>query len=136
MTFLLVSQATETDVKISVCTRAYHLLVEKLGFNPNDIIFDPNILTIGTGMEEHNLYAINFIHATRIIKVSLGICCLYLSHSSNLSPWFNACLELTHTDLLRIVTFLSLVNCFLKCRYFCLLYNTILIVVCNTYENI
>ncbi|ERE78688.1 methionine synthase-like protein, partial [Cricetulus griseus] len=64
-------QATETDVKISVCTRAYHLLVEKLGFNPNDIIFDPNILTIGTGMEEHNLYAINFIHATRIIKETL-----------------------------------------------------------------
>lgn len=64
-------QATETDVKISVCTRAYHLLVEKLGFNPNDIIFDPNILTIGTGMEEHNLYAINFIHATRVIKETL-----------------------------------------------------------------
>lgn len=109
MTFLLVSQATETDVKISVCTRAYHLLVEKLGFNPNDIIFDPNILTIGTGMEEHNLYAINFIHATRVIKVSLGICCLYPRHSSNLSPWFSVCLELTHTDLLRIGTFLSLV---------------------------
>nr|XP_045007356.1 methionine synthase isoform X2 [Jaculus jaculus] len=64
-------QATETDMKISVCTRAYHLLVEKLGFNPNDIIFDPNILTIGTGMEEHNLYAINFIHATRVIKETL-----------------------------------------------------------------
>uniref|UniRef100_A0ABK0LMP9 Methionine synthase n=1 Tax=Rattus norvegicus TaxID=10116 RepID=A0ABK0LMP9_RAT len=64
-------QATETDVKVSVCTRAYHLLVEKVGFNPNDIIFDPNILTIGTGMEEHNLYAINFIHATRVIKETL-----------------------------------------------------------------
>ncbi|XP_040134640.2 methionine synthase isoform X3 [Ictidomys tridecemlineatus] len=64
-------QATETDVKISICTRAYHLLVKKLGFNPNDIIFDPNILTIGTGMEEHNLYAINFIHATRVIKETL-----------------------------------------------------------------
>ncbi|KAM5145176.1 methionine synthase isoform 2-T2 [Callospermophilus lateralis] len=64
-------QATETDVKISICTRAYHLLVRKLGFNPNDIIFDPNILTIGTGMEEHNLYAVNFIHATRVIKETL-----------------------------------------------------------------
>ncbi|KAM4813761.1 methionine synthase isoform X3 [Urocitellus parryii] len=64
-------QATETDVKISICTRAYHLLVKKLGFNPNDIIFDPNILTIGTGMEEHNLYAINFIHATKVIKETL-----------------------------------------------------------------
>ncbi|KAK7798063.1 hypothetical protein U0070_005885, partial [Myodes glareolus] len=66
-------QATETDVKISICTRAYHLLVEKLDFNPNDIIFDPNILTIGTGMEEHNLYAINFIHATRIIKFGMDM---------------------------------------------------------------
>uniref|UniRef100_A0A5F9C766 Methionine synthase n=1 Tax=Oryctolagus cuniculus TaxID=9986 RepID=A0A5F9C766_RABIT len=64
-------QATETDVKIRVCTRAYHLLVKKLGFNPNDIIFDPNILTIGTGMEEHNLYAINFINATKVIKETL-----------------------------------------------------------------
>uniref|UniRef100_A0ABI7XF51 Methionine synthase n=1 Tax=Felis catus TaxID=9685 RepID=A0ABI7XF51_FELCA len=64
-------QATETDAKIRVCIRAYHLLVKKLGFNPNDIIFDPNILTIGTGMEEHNLYAVNFIHATKIIKETL-----------------------------------------------------------------
>nr|KAF6399908.1 5-methyltetrahydrofolate-homocysteine methyltransferase [Molossus molossus] len=64
-------QATETDTKIRVCTRAYHLLVEKLGFNPSDIIFDPNILTIGTGMEEHNLYAVNFINATKVIKQSL-----------------------------------------------------------------
>uniref|UniRef100_A0A9L0S2M5 Methionine synthase n=1 Tax=Equus caballus TaxID=9796 RepID=A0A9L0S2M5_HORSE len=64
-------QATETDTKTRVCTRAYHLLVKKLGFNPNDIIFDPNILTIGTGMEEHNLYAVNFIHATKAIKETL-----------------------------------------------------------------
>ncbi|XP_077607825.1 methionine synthase [Crocuta crocuta] len=64
-------QATETEAKIRVCIRAYHLLVKKLGFNPNDIIFDPNILTIGTGMEEHNLYAVNFIHATKIIKEKL-----------------------------------------------------------------
>ncbi|XP_006146012.1 methionine synthase [Tupaia chinensis] len=64
-------QATETDSKVRVCTRAYRLLVEKVGFNPNDIIFDPNILTIGTGMEEHNLYAINFIRATKVIKETL-----------------------------------------------------------------
>ncbi|XP_059964290.1 methionine synthase isoform X4 [Mesoplodon densirostris] len=64
-------QATETDTKIRVCTRAYHLLLKKLGFNPNDIIFDPNILTIGTGMEEHNLYAVNFINATKVIKETL-----------------------------------------------------------------
>ncbi|XP_059981725.1 methionine synthase isoform X3 [Lagenorhynchus albirostris] len=64
-------QATETDTKIRVCTRAYHLLLKKLAFNPNDIIFDPNILTIGTGMEEHNLYAVNFINATKVIKETL-----------------------------------------------------------------
>ncbi|XP_053495830.1 methionine synthase isoform X1 [Ictalurus furcatus] len=64
-------QATEIDQKVEFCTRAYHLLTEKVDFNPNDIIFDPNILTIGTGMEEHNMYAINFIKATRIIKETL-----------------------------------------------------------------
>uniref|UniRef100_A0A8C3YNI4 Methionine synthase n=1 Tax=Catagonus wagneri TaxID=51154 RepID=A0A8C3YNI4_9CETA len=64
-------QATETDSKIRVCTRAYHLLVNKLSFNPNDIIFDPNILTIGTGMEEHSLYAVNYIYATKVIKETL-----------------------------------------------------------------
>ncbi|KAG9346044.1 hypothetical protein JZ751_007860 [Albula glossodonta] len=64
-------QATDTEHKVKVCTRAYHLLISKVGFNPNDIIFDPNILTIGTGMEEHNLYAINFMKATRLIKKTL-----------------------------------------------------------------
>ncbi|XP_051769850.1 methionine synthase-like [Ctenopharyngodon idella] len=64
-------QATETDEKVRICTRAYHLLISKASFNPNDIIFDPNILTIGTGMDEHRMYAINFIKATRIIKESL-----------------------------------------------------------------
>ncbi|KAJ8404758.1 hypothetical protein AAFF_G00331450 [Aldrovandia affinis] len=64
-------QATDTERKVQVCTRAYHLLINKVGFNPNDIIFDPNILTIGTGMEEHNQYAINFIKATRLIKMTL-----------------------------------------------------------------
>ncbi|XP_003215894.2 methionine synthase isoform X1 [Anolis carolinensis] len=71
MAFDEVGQATETKEKISICTRAYRLLVNKVGFNPNDIIFDPNILTIGTGMEEHNLYAINFINATKTIKETL-----------------------------------------------------------------
>ncbi|XP_052468033.1 methionine synthase isoform X2 [Carassius gibelio] len=64
-------QATETDQKVKICSRAYHLLISQVGFDPNDIIFDPNILTIGTGMEEHSMYAINFIRATRIIKESL-----------------------------------------------------------------
>ncbi|XP_064269834.1 methionine synthase isoform X8 [Passer domesticus] len=71
MAFDEVGQATETETKIAVCSRAYHLLVENVHFNPNDIIFDPNILTIGTGMEEHNLYAINFINATKTIKETL-----------------------------------------------------------------
>ncbi|XP_029604484.1 methionine synthase isoform X3 [Salmo trutta] len=61
-------QATETERKVEICSRAYRLLVTQVGFDPNDIIFDPNILTIGTGMEEHSEYAINFIRATRLIK--------------------------------------------------------------------
>ncbi len=61
-------QAVETDDKVRICKRAYDLLVSKVGFPPEDIIFDPNILTIGTGMEEHNNYAVNFIEATRLIK--------------------------------------------------------------------
>ncbi|KAJ4940616.1 hypothetical protein JOQ06_026913 [Pogonophryne albipinna] len=61
----------EGQRKVEICTRAYNLLVNKVGFNPNDIIFDPNILTIGTGMEEHNDFAIYFIRATRMIKETL-----------------------------------------------------------------
>uniref|UniRef100_A0A668A323 Methionine synthase n=1 Tax=Myripristis murdjan TaxID=586833 RepID=A0A668A323_9TELE len=64
-------QATDTERKVEICTRAYKLLVNNVGFDPNDIIFDPNILTIGTGMEEHNDYAINFITATKVIKETL-----------------------------------------------------------------
>ncbi|XP_069464071.1 methionine synthase [Ambystoma mexicanum] len=71
MAFDEIGQATDAETKIQVCTRAYKLLVQKLNFNPNDIIFDPNILTIGTGMEEHNLYAIHFIEAIKIIKETL-----------------------------------------------------------------
>jgi len=55
--------------KVEICTRSYRLLVDRVGFCPNDIIFDPNILTIATGMEEHNTYGISFIEATKIIKV-------------------------------------------------------------------
>jgi 5-methyltetrahydrofolate--homocysteine methyltransferase len=54
--------------QVEICTRSYRILTEKVGFNPNDIIFDPNILTIATGMEEHNNYGKDFIEATRIIK--------------------------------------------------------------------
>jgi 5-methyltetrahydrofolate--homocysteine methyltransferase len=54
--------------QVRICQRAYRILVEEVGFNPQDIIFDPNILTIGTGMAEHNNYAVDFIRATREIK--------------------------------------------------------------------
>jgi len=61
-------QATEVDNKVRICKRAFDLLTEDVGFPPEDIIFDANILTVGTGIEEHNNYAVNFIEATRIIK--------------------------------------------------------------------
>ncbi|BEG98950.1 methionine synthase [Bacteroides sedimenti] len=64
-------QADTCDRKIEVCERAYRLLVDKAQFNPNDIIFDPNVLAIATGMEEHNNYAVDFINATAWIKKNL-----------------------------------------------------------------
>ncbi len=64
-------QATTTEDKVAISTRAYRILVDELNFPPQDIIFDPNILTVATGMEEHNRYAINFIEATRHIKETL-----------------------------------------------------------------
>ncbi len=63
-------QAATYDEKIRICERAYKILVE-VGFSPEDIIFDPNILTVATGMEEHNNYALDFINATRWIKANL-----------------------------------------------------------------
>jgi 5-methyltetrahydrofolate--homocysteine methyltransferase len=62
--------ATYAD-KIRICERAYRILVDQVGFPPEDIIFDPNILTVGTGIEEHNNYAVDFIEATRWIKTHL-----------------------------------------------------------------
>jgi 5-methyltetrahydrofolate--homocysteine methyltransferase len=64
-------QAATYDDKIRVCERAYKILVDQVGFPPEDIIFDPNILTVATGMEEHNNYAVDFINATRWIKANL-----------------------------------------------------------------
>jgi 5-methyltetrahydrofolate--homocysteine methyltransferase len=61
-------QAATYDEKIRICERAYRILVADVGFPPEDIIFDPNILTVATGMEEHNNYALDFINATRWIK--------------------------------------------------------------------
>lgn len=61
-------QAVEIDHKVQICKRTYDLLTQKVHFPPEDIIFDPNILTVATGMSEHDNYAINFIEATRKIK--------------------------------------------------------------------
>ncbi len=61
-------QAETIERKIEICKRAYNILTKKLSFNPTDIIFDPNILAIATGIEEHNDFAKNFIEATKIIK--------------------------------------------------------------------
>ncbi len=64
-------QAATRDDKVRICTRAYRLLVEQAGFPPEDIVFDPNILTVATGIEEHANYAIDFFEATRLIKETL-----------------------------------------------------------------
>ncbi len=64
-------QAATYEDKIRICERAYRVLVDGVGFAPEDIIFDPNILTVATGMEEHNNYAVDFINATRWIKANL-----------------------------------------------------------------
>jgi 5-methyltetrahydrofolate--homocysteine methyltransferase len=64
-------QADTLERKKEICARTYKILTERIGFPPQDIIFDPNILTVGTGIEEHNNYAVNFIEATRWIKQNL-----------------------------------------------------------------
>lgn len=62
-------QADTKERKVEICTRAYQVLTEQVGFKPEDIIFDPNIFAVATGIEEHNNYAVNFIEATREIKL-------------------------------------------------------------------
>jgi len=64
-------QAATYEDRIRVCERAYKILVDVVGFPPEDIVFDPNVLTVGTGLEEHNNYAVDFIRATRWIKANL-----------------------------------------------------------------
>jgi len=71
MAFDELGQADTLARRIEVCGRAYRLLVETVGFPPEDIIFDPNILVVGTGMEEHANYGVDFIEATRWIKANL-----------------------------------------------------------------
>jgi 5-methyltetrahydrofolate--homocysteine methyltransferase len=68
MAFDEIGQADTKERKVSICTRAFKILTEQVGFDPQDIIFDPNIFAIATGIEEHNNYAVDFIEATREIK--------------------------------------------------------------------
>jgi 5-methyltetrahydrofolate--homocysteine methyltransferase len=70
MAFDETGQADTIERKVDICQRAYAILTGKAGFDPTDIIFDPNILAIATGLEEHNDYAVNYIEATRIIKAT------------------------------------------------------------------
>lgn len=68
MAFDEIGQADTTERKIEICERAYKILTEQIGFPPQDIIFDPNIFAVATGIEEHNEYAVHFMEATREIK--------------------------------------------------------------------
>ncbi len=90
MAFDETGQADTVERKVEICQRAYRLLVEQAGFDPRDVIFDPNVLAIATGIEEHARYGIAFIEATRIIKqtcpgvrVSGGISNLSFSFRGN-----------------------------------------------------
>ena len=95
-------QADSKDRKVEICTRAYNILTQEVGFLPEDIIFDPNILTIATGIEEHSNFAVDFIEATRTIKETLPGC--HVSGGvSNLSFSFrgnNGVREAMHTAFL------------------------------------
>jgi 5-methyltetrahydrofolate--homocysteine methyltransferase len=95
-------QADTVERKVSICKRAYDLLTEKVGFQPEDIIFDPNIFAVATGIEEHNDYALNYIEATRQIKklcpgakVSGGVSNISFSYRGN-----NVVREAMHTAFL------------------------------------
>lgn len=74
MAFDETGQADTEDRKVEICTRAYKILTEEIGFAPEDIIFDPNIFAIATGIDEHNNYAVDFIQATRRIRKELPGC--------------------------------------------------------------
>lgn len=74
MAFDETGQAVDADNKVAICERAYRLLTEEAGFPPSDIIFDVNILTVGTGIEEHNNYAVEFIEAVRRLKKLFPLC--------------------------------------------------------------
>ena len=74
MAFDEVGQADTQERKFEICQRSYRILVDKIGFPPEDIIFDPNIFAVATGIEEHNNYAVDFIEATRQIRRELPHC--------------------------------------------------------------
>ncbi len=74
MAFDEAGQAETTQRRVDICSRAYQLLTEEVGFDPSDIIFDPNIFAVATGIEAHNRYALDFIEATAIIKKKLPGC--------------------------------------------------------------
>ncbi|TKR34215.1 methionine synthase [Luteimonas gilva] len=74
MAFDETGQADTCARKVEICTRAYKILTERVGFPPEDIIFDPNIFAVATGIEEHDNYAVDFIEATRIIRQTLPHC--------------------------------------------------------------
>ncbi len=76
MAFDEAGQATSAERKNSICARAYKILTEEVGFAAKDIIFDPNILTVATGMEEHNNYAVDFIESVKWIKANLPGACV------------------------------------------------------------
>ena len=102
MAFDETGQAETIERKVKICKRAYDILIEQANFAPEDIIFDPNIFAIGTGIEEHNAYAINFIEATRQIKelcpgakVSGGVSNVSFSFRGN-----NAVREAIHASFL------------------------------------
>jgi len=73
MAFDEVGQADSMERKVEICERAYKILTEQVGYKPQDIIFDPNIFAIATGIEEHNNYGVDFIEATRIIKQKMPL---------------------------------------------------------------
>jgi 5-methyltetrahydrofolate--homocysteine methyltransferase len=90
MAFDETGQAADEMQKVSMCERAYKIMVEDVGFDPQDIIFDPNILTVGTGLPEHNNYGVDMINATREIKrkcpgckISGGVSNLFFSFRGN-----------------------------------------------------
>ncbi len=102
MAFDEAGQADTIERKVDICARAYRILTEDIGLPPEDIIFDPNILTVATGIDAHNDYAVNFIEATRRIKATLPHCKVS-GGVSNISFSFrgnNAVREAMHTAFL------------------------------------